>query len=140
MVYDGLNGNFTINPIQEITFRTGKTARYSWYFPWPAHQPTTIFGFAQLVCVRRPLGLYAFFYASLHFLIFTFVDYGLDFTLLHEAILEKRYALVGMLTFILLAILAATSTQFWMRRLDKRWKRLHWLVYLASPLVVVHYL
>ncbi len=62
--------------------------------------------------VRRALGLYAFFYASLHFLIFVGVDYGFDPELLKEAIFEKRFALVGFSAFLILLPLAITSTRW----------------------------
>jgi sulfoxide reductase heme-binding subunit YedZ len=78
-------------------------------------------------------------YVSLHFLIFIGLDYGFDWGLLYEAIFEKRYALVGFAAFLILLPLAVTSTQSWMRRLGKNWKRLHRWVYLAGILAVIHY-
>ena len=72
----------------------------------------------------RPLGLYAFFYVCLHLAIFVLVDYGLDLELIQEAIVEKRYVLVGFTAFLLLVPLAVTSTKGWQRRLGKRWKKL----------------
>jgi sulfoxide reductase heme-binding subunit YedZ len=100
---------------------------------------SSIFGIRMAIRWRRPLGLYAFLYAALHFTTFVFLDYGLDPVLLREAIFEKRYALVGFAAFLLLIPLAITSTKGWMRRLGKRWKKLHRLVYPAALLVVVHY-
>ncbi|MCX6032025.1 MAG: ferric reductase-like transmembrane domain-containing protein [Chloroflexi bacterium] len=99
----------------------------------------TLLGFRPALRLRRPLGLYAFLYAALHFLTFTVLDYGLDPVLLREAIFAKRYALVGFAAFLLLAPLAITSTKGWMRRLGKRWRRLHALVYPAALLVIIHY-
>jgi sulfoxide reductase heme-binding subunit YedZ len=78
-------------------------------------------------------------YAGLHFLIFVWLDYGLDLGLLKEAIFEKRYALVGFAAFMILLPLAITSTKGWMKRLGRNWKRLHKAVYLAGLLVVVHF-
>jgi sulfoxide reductase heme-binding subunit YedZ len=92
-----------------------------------------------VIPARKWLGLYAFFYASLHFLIFIGLDYGFDWSLLYEAIFEKRYALVGFAALLILLPLAITSTQGWMRRLGKRWKSLHRWVYLAGILAVIHY-
>ena len=96
-------------------------------------------GIKQALPLRRPLGLYAFFYVCLHLLIFVGVDYGLDWQLIKEAIVEKRYVLVGFTAFLLLLPLAITSTKGWQRRLGKRWKKLHRLVYLAAPLAVIHF-
>jgi sulfoxide reductase heme-binding subunit YedZ len=139
LVWDALHRNLTANPIQAITFRTGKTALILLVLSLACTPLGSIFGLRQAVKWRRPLGLYAFLYAGLHFLIFTVLDYGLDFVLLREAIFEKRYALVGFVAFLLLVPLAITSTRGWMKRLGKRWKRLHQAVYVAGLLVVVHY-
>lgn len=98
-----------------------------------------LFGWKVVLPLRRPLGLYAFFYVCLHLLIFSVLDYGLDWGLIQQTIAEKRYVLVGFAAFLLLLPLALTSTKGWMRRLGKRWKQLHRLVYLAAFLAVVHF-
>ena len=128
-----------INPIQDLTQRTGKAALILLVLSLCITPAGTLLGWRKLQPHRRTLGLYAFFYAVLHFLIFFVVDYGLDAELLREAVLEKPYALVGLSAFLLLLPLFITSTRAWMRRLGKRWKQLHRLVYLAALLVVVHY-
>jgi sulfoxide reductase heme-binding subunit YedZ len=79
-------------------------------------------------------------YAALHFSIFVGLDYGFDPQLIGEAIAEKRFVLVGFTAFLLLLPLAITSTKGWMRRLGKRWKQLHRLVYVAAVLVIFHYI
>src|SRR6185436_2665082 len=99
----------------------------------------TIFGFRQVVGLRKSLGLYSFLYATLHFLTFVGLDYQFDPVLLKEAIFKKRYALVGFAAFLTLLPLAITSTKGWMRRLGRNWKRLHRLAYLAALLAVVHF-
>lgn len=129
----------TINPIQEITFRTGKYALVLLLLSLACTPVYTLLGIKQVLPLRRPLGLYAFMYASLHFLIFTGLDYGFDLKLLYEAIFEKRYALVGFAAFLLLLPLAITSTRGWQKRLGKKWKWLHRLVYLAGVLVIIHF-
>jgi sulfoxide reductase heme-binding subunit YedZ len=139
LIWNGLNHNLTANPIQTITFRTGKLALLLLVLSLACTPLNTAFGVRMALKWRRPLGLYAFMYAGLHFLTFTVLDYGLDPVLLREAIFEKRYALVGFTAFLLLVPLAITSTRGWMKRLGKRWKRLHQLVYIAGLLVIVHY-
>jgi sulfoxide reductase heme-binding subunit YedZ len=89
--------------------------------------------------LRRPLGVYAFGYAALHFLTFIGLDYGFNLASLREGLIEKPFALVGLAAGTLLLPLALTSTRGWMRRLGRNWKRLHWLVYIAAPLAIVHY-
>jgi len=139
LVWDYWFDNLTVNPIQDITFRTGKPALILLVLSLACTPVNTLFGFKQVLPLRKPLGLYAFMYVSLHFLIFIGLDYGFDWGLLYEAIFEKRYALVGFAAFLILLPLAATSTQGWMRRLGKNWKRLHRWVYLAGILAVIHY-
>jgi sulfoxide reductase heme-binding subunit YedZ len=102
----------------------------------PAH---IWFGWKQIIPLRRLLGLYSFFYAALHLIIFLWLDYLLDPQLIVEALFAKRYALVGLAAFLILLPLTVTSTRVSMRRLGKRWKTLHKFVYLAGVLVVLHY-
>ncbi len=139
MILDGVNRNLTVNPIQDITARTGKTALTLLVLSLACTPASSLLGVRMALRWRRPLGVYAFMYAALHFLTFTVLDYGLDPGLLREAIFEKRFALVGFAAFVLLIPLAITSTHGWMRRLGKRWRKLHRLVYPAALLVVVHY-
>ncbi len=139
LLWDYFADNLTVNPIQDITFRTGKAALVLLVLSLACTPLNTIFGFKAALKVRRALGLYAFLYVCLHFLTFIGLDYGFDPGLIYEAIFEKRYALVGFAAFLILLPLALTSTQGWMKRLGKNWKRLHRLVYLAGLLVVIHY-
>jgi sulfoxide reductase heme-binding subunit YedZ len=139
LIWDAVHDQLTANPIQAITFRTGKTALILLILSLACTPLNSVFGVRQAVKWRRPLGLYAFLYAGLHFLIFAVLDYGLDLFLLREAVFEKRYALVGFAALLILIPLAITSTRGWMKRLGKRWKRLHQAVYIAGLLVIVHY-
>jgi sulfoxide reductase heme-binding subunit YedZ len=139
LIWAYYSDQLTVNPIQDITFRTGKPALVLLVLSLAVTPVNTIFGFRQVLPLRKLLGLYAFMYVVLHFLVFAWLDYGLDWELLQEAIFEKRYALVGFAAFLILIPLAITSTQGWMKRLRKNWKRLHRLVYLATFLAVVHY-
>lgn len=139
LIWDYYHNQLTFNPIQEATFRTGKYALVLLVLSLAVTPVNTLFGWRQLLPLRKWLGLYAFMYAAIHFLIFVWLDYGLNLALLQEAIFEKRYALVGFSAFLILLPLAITSTRGWMKRLGKNWKRLHRLVYLAGLLVVVHF-
>jgi len=96
-------------------------------------------GWARLLGFRRMLGLFAFFYLALHFLFYLFVDQSLDWRLLLEDIAKRPYITVGFTALLLLAPLAATSTKRAMRRLGRRWQRLHRLVYPAAILGCTHF-
>lgn len=139
LVMDWFNNNLTVNPIQALQLRTGKYALVLLILSLACTPLNTVFGFRQALKVRRPLGLYAFFYASLHFLIFIGLDYQFNWDLILEATFEKRYALVGFAAGLILLSLAITSTKGWKKRLGKTWSRLHKFVYLAGLLVIVHY-
>ncbi|MCB0165301.1 MAG: sulfoxide reductase heme-binding subunit YedZ [Anaerolineae bacterium] len=132
-----------INPFQEATFRTGKAAIILLMLSLACTPINTLFGFKQVLPLRKPLGNYAFMYAAFHFLIFI-VDNGLvsnslNLWAVYEATFEKRYALVGFAAFVILLALAITSNQWSMRTLRKNWKRLHRFVYAAGILAVIHF-
>ncbi len=132
-------GLFMIDPVREITTRTGKIALILLILSLACTPAHTIFGFRQALRLRRPLGLYACMYAGLHFLIFVGLDYGFDLDLIALDILDQRYVLVGFAAGLLLLPLAITSTRGWQKRLGKNWRRLHRLVYLAAILAIVHF-
>jgi sulfoxide reductase heme-binding subunit YedZ len=88
---------------------------------------------------RRPLGLYAFAYAALHFLIFLGLDYGFVWNQILPLLIQKTYLWIGLITFLILLLLAVTSTRGWQKRLKKNWLRLHALVYITGFLVITHF-
>jgi sulfoxide reductase heme-binding subunit YedZ len=127
------------DPIRELELRTGRYGLILLILSLACTPIKVVLGFGRVMRVRRALGLYAFLYTCLHLLVFVGLDYGFDFGLIWPALLEKRFALVGLATFLLLLPLAVTSTRGWMRRLGKNWRRLHRLAYLAAILDVVHF-
>ena len=140
IAWQSLQGLFLVDPVREITTLTGKTALILLMLSLASTPVSTVFGFKQAVRVRRALGVYAFLYAGLHFLVFVGLDYGLDVESIGRAILDQRYVLAGTAAGLVLLPLALTSTKGWQRRLGKNWKRLHRLVYVAGILTVVHFL
>ncbi len=139
LVWDYWQGNFLIDPVQEIMPRTGRTALILLLLSLACTPLNTLFRFKTAIQVRRPLGLYAFAHAALHALTFIGLDYGFDLELIIEAIFGQSFALVGFVAFILLLPLAITSTKGWQKRLRGNWKWLHRLVYLITPLVILHF-
>jgi sulfoxide reductase heme-binding subunit YedZ len=136
---DYLQGAFIIDPVKEITTTTGRTALVLLLLSLACTPVNMLFGFRGVLRVRRALGLYAFFYAGLHFLTFVGLDYAFDFELLGPAIFDQRFVIVGFSAFVVLLALAVTSTRGWQKRLRRNWKRLHKLVYLAAGLVIIHF-
>ena len=139
LIFNWSQDNLTFNPIQALELRTGKYALVLLILSLACTPINTVFGFRQVLKVRRPLGLYAFLYASIHFAVFIGLDYQFNLALLQEAIFEKRYALVGFSAGLILLALALTSTRGWMKRLGRTWTKLHKFVYLAGILVIIHY-
>jgi sulfoxide reductase heme-binding subunit YedZ len=139
LAWDAWTGNLTVNPIQAAEQRTGKYALVLLVLSLACTPLNTLFGFRQALSVRRSLGLYAFLFAAAHFTIFVWIDYGFNWEFLRADLSDKRFIFVGLTALIMLTLMAATSFKWWMRRLGKRWKSLHRLIYLAAPLVVLHY-
>jgi methionine sulfoxide reductase heme-binding subunit len=140
IVYGLLTNDFTANPIQRVEQVTGDSALRLLLFSLACTPLAVIFGWREMVLRRRALGNYGFMYAALHLVTFVAVDYGLNFAAIFRDVGSKQYVIIGLIAFLLLLPLAATSSLYWMRRLGKKWKSLHRLVYLISPLVVVHFL
>jgi sulfoxide reductase heme-binding subunit YedZ len=96
-------------------------------------------GKTDLKPIRRPLGVYGFCYIALHLLAYLWLSNGFDWNLILRDLGERRAMSIGLLAFALLIPLALTSTNGWQRRLGRRWKILHRLVYFAVPLSLLHY-
>ncbi len=139
LIYDYVTGGLTVNPIQAATQRVGRYAITFLVLSLAATPLNTLFGFRQAISVRRSLGLYAFMFAAMHFLLFVGIDYRFDIRTIYEETFTKPYIIVGLSVFLILLILAATSFKWWMKRMGKNWRHLHSLVYIAGILAVVHY-
>ena len=140
LIYDYYFGLLSVDFIREITLRTGKAAIVLLILSLAITPLNSLFGWKQLRPLRRIFGVYAFVYVALHLTIFVYLDYGLSWPLIREAIFEKQYALVGFAAFLILLPLAITSTRWSMKKLGKKWTTLHKWVYLAGILAVLHYI
>jgi methionine sulfoxide reductase heme-binding subunit len=139
LLFDFATGNISPNPIQELEQRTGRHAITLLVLSLACTPVHTLFKWSEPLKRRRALGLYAFLYAALHVLIFINLDYGLAWSQITRTIFEKPYIIVGVIGFLLMIPLAWTSFDVWKQRLGKAWKRLHQVVYLIAPLIVLHY-
>lgn len=139
IILDFATNNLTINPIQEIEQRLGRIAVYFLVATLTVTPFYTVTGRGAVLPRRRALGLYSFFYASLHILIFLGLDYGFNFSQIFPLLIGKLYLIVGVLAFSLLLPLAVTSFDYFIRRMGRNWKRLHWLIYPAGLVVILHY-
>jgi sulfoxide reductase heme-binding subunit YedZ len=139
MIFDFFMGNLSANPIQDLEQRTGRHAITLLVLSLACTPLNTVFKWSEPIKRRRALGLYALTYATIHVIIFADLDYGLAWSLLFETVFQKPYVIVGALSFLLLIPLGLTSFDVWKKRLGKTWKRVHQLVYLIAPLVILHY-
>lgn len=128
-----------VNPIETLTHVTGMTALVLLLVTLSVTPVRRLSGWNPVIKIRRPLGLFAFFYVFAHFSIWMGLDLGLEFSWIIEDIKERPYITVGVTAFLLLIPLAVTSTKGWIRRLGKRWGRLHRLTYVVATLGVIHY-
>lgn len=140
LILDAIYNRLGPEPIRASELRTGYVALVLIILTLACTPINTWFGFRPALQHRRALGLYTFAYATIHFLIFLGVDYLFDLSLLYEAIFEKPYALAGLTAFLILLPLAITSTKGWQRRLGKRWRTLHYGIYFAAIVAVIHFI
>ncbi len=137
----GARGELGANPIATALNQLGLVA-LTFLIASLACTPLKAFiGWTWPIRIRRMLGLYAFFYASLHFLTYVGLDQIFDFKAIFADITKRKFIFVGFSAFLLLVPLAITSTDAMVRRLGYlRWKLLHRLVYAAAILGVVHFI
>jgi methionine sulfoxide reductase heme-binding subunit len=140
LLVDAATGNIGVEPVEAITHRTGWWALTLLLVTLSVTPIRRLTGYNQIAPLRRPLGLFAFFYATLHVLTYFVLDLFFDLSYIAEDILERPYITVGFTAWVLLLPLAITSTRGWIRRLGKRWQTLHRLVYLSAALAVLHFL
>lgn len=127
------------NPVEELLHRCGKWGLKLLLITLTVTPARRWLGWNWLIAFRRLLGLFAFFYVMLHFSVYLVLDQGLDIALVVEDVVKRPYITIGMAGLLLLVPLAATSTRGMMRRLGRRWKQLHRMVYLIAALGVWHY-
>lgn len=140
LVYAVYQDALGANPLEFITRNTGDWALYFLCISLAITPLRKILEWHWLIRLRRMFGLYAFFYASLHFLTFFWFDHFFDVSDMWRDVIKRPFITVGFVAFVLLLPLALTSNQWMIRQLGgKQWQLLHRLVYLIAPLGVLHY-
>ncbi len=132
---DGLGAN----PLEAMILGSGLSAFVILVSSLAVTPLRRITGWNDVQKVRRLLGLWAFAYAVIHVSVYLWLDQGWAWSFIVEDVTERPFIIVGTLTFLCLLPLALTSTRGWIRRLGRRWVRLHWLVYPAASLGWLHY-
>ena len=128
------------NPINEVEHFTGQWALRFLLLTLAVSPVRKLTGWGEAAKYRRMLGLFAFFYATVHLSTWVGVDMELDASDMWHDVVKHKYITIGMAAWLMLLPLAVTSTKGWIRRLGgQRWRRLHTLTYVAATFGVVHY-
>jgi sulfoxide reductase heme-binding subunit YedZ len=136
--WDAAFAGLGVNPVESLLHRSGNWALRLLLLTLALTPLRQLTGANWLVRFRRMLGLYAFFYACLHFLVFVVFEHQLDPVAIWRDILQRPFILAGVVALLLLLPLAITSTDNMMRRLGRRWRQLHRAVYASAVLVLLH--
>ncbi len=139
LVYLYFSDQLGANPIETITRYSGTWALRMILITLVATPLQRGLGAVWPFKIRRMLGLFAFFYVALHLSNYLVLDQFFDWVEIYYDLVERPFIMAGMAAFILLIPLALTSTKKMMRRLGKRWKPLHRMVYLIAALGILHY-
>lgn len=127
------------NPIEAVTRSSGDWALRFLLLTLALSTLRRLVGWSQGIRLRRMLGLFAFFYACIHLILYVWLDQFFDWGGIWRDILKRPFITVGMLAFLLMLPLALTSPKAMLRRLGKRWKTLHTLIYPLAMLAVLHF-
>jgi methionine sulfoxide reductase heme-binding subunit len=132
-------GDLGADPVAKLLHSCGKTGLNFLLLTLLVTPARRLTGWSNLIRLRRMLGLFAFFYLAAHFTVYLVLDRQLDYHGVLQDIVKRPYITVGFAALLLLIPLAVTSTNRMMRRLGRRWQRLHSLIYLIVILGVWHY-
>lgn len=134
-----LRGELGVNPVEKLLLESGLWALRFLLITLAITPLRWLTGVAWLVQLRRQLGLWAFFYAASHFSVYAVFENSLVLSSILADIIKRPFILVGMAALLMLLPLALTSTKGWIKRLGRRWKQLHWLIYPAALLGLTHF-
>ena len=138
-VWLGMNDGLTANPTEFLTRSAGTWALVCLLVTLSISPLRTWLNVPSLLRWRRMCGLFAFFYALLHAFAWAWWDQSLILMEMWRDVLKRPFITVGMAAFIVMTLLAITSTKGWMRRLGRRWQTLHRGVYAIALLAIIHY-
>ncbi len=138
-VWLGFNDGLTANPVEFLTRSSGTWTIVCLMVTLAVTPVRRLLRQPALVRIRRMCGLFVFFYGFLHFMTWVWFDRGFDVGSMIHDVGERPFILVGFSAFVLLTLLALTSTQWAMRKMGRQWQQLHRAIYLIGMLAVLHY-
>ena len=140
LVWAGFTTNLGVNPAETIQLHTGRWALRFLLATLTITPIRRVTGWNGVIQYRRMLGLFAFFYATLHFASYIVLDQYFAFDAMMADVVKRPFITVGFTAFVAMLPLALTSTKGWIRRLGRRWQMLHRLVYVAGICAVIHFI
>ncbi len=140
IIWNAVYGDLGANPVESVTHQTGDWALRLLILTLAITPLRRLTGYSPLIRYRRMTGLFTYFYASCHFLIWFLADHSLDFIAMFDDVIKRPYISMGFLAFVLLTALAITSNKWSIRKLGNQWRVLHRLIYVIILIVILHYL
>jgi methionine sulfoxide reductase heme-binding subunit len=140
LLFRTFTGRLGVNPVEDLQLTTGIWALRFLLIALAITPLRRIAGWNAVIQLRRQMGLFAFFYATLHLLTYLVFDQVFDLAGIVADVAKRPFIMFGMASFLLLVPLAATSTKGWIRRLGRKWQLLHRLVYVAAISACLHFL
>ena len=128
------------DPSQTLSIETGEWTLRFLLLTLAITPFTQIFKMIEIARLRRMIGLFTFFYGSIHFVSWMAFTLGFRWLAIVEELVERPYISVGFLAYVILFLLGITSTNYMVRKLGRNWKRLHKFIYAASVLAIIHLL
>jgi sulfoxide reductase heme-binding subunit YedZ len=139
LIWLGSAGDLGANPIEFITRSMGTWTLVFLCLSLAMTPARMLTGWTGFIHLRRMLGLFCFFYATVHFLIWLWLDHNFSLAAMWQDVLERPYITFGFLAFVLLIPLALTSNRWAQRKLGRRWSHLHRMIYGIAILAILHY-
>jgi methionine sulfoxide reductase heme-binding subunit len=135
----GAFGGLGANPVEFVTRSTGTWTLVFLCITLAVTPVRRFTGWNWLQRLRRMLGLFAFFYGALHFTTYFWLDQWFDLAAIGKDIVKRPFITMGFAAFVMMIPLAVTSTDAMVRRLGRRWGKLHRLVYAVAVAAILHY-
>jgi len=138
--YLALSGQILGDPVQYLIDFTGLGAINLLFMSLAISPSARIFKFSQIMILRRPLGVYAAVYGLLHFAVFVAFELQFEMALVFSEVIDRPYITVGFSALVILSVLLISSLNRVKRALGRRWQQIHNWVYVAAPLVLLHFI
>ena len=139
-VYQFINGNLGINPIDKLMDKLGEFALQLIIATLVVSNLSKLQSFRSLQILRRMIGLFAFYYVLCHFITYIVLDHFFNWKFIIKDIIKRPFITFGFINLILLLPMVFTSTNVMVKKLSfKIWKKIHYLIYIIAPLAALHF-